>query len=79
MIFYFKKTITTTNGVSDIEKGCADVCTDGTVVSLGPTSILFKCCSSNLCNFGISAFSQPIETKIFLLFFNFSIIFFWYF
>ncbi|CAF0889228.1 unnamed protein product [Brachionus calyciflorus] len=41
---------TTTGGVSVIEKGCATSCQDGLTKSFGPTSIVYRCCSSDLCN-----------------------------
>ncbi len=47
---------TSTAGVNVYVKGCADSCVDGNRYSFGPSTISYKCCTNDLCNFSLSGF-----------------------
>jgi hypothetical protein len=48
--FNLKKVTTSTAGVNVYVKGCADSCVDGNTYTFGPSTIGYKCCTTDLCN-----------------------------
>ena len=57
-LFYFnlKKVTTSTAGVNVYVKGCADSCVDGNTYTFGPSTIGYKCCTTDNCNISMSNF-----------------------
>ncbi|RNA33920.1 hypothetical protein BpHYR1_004325 [Brachionus plicatilis] len=67
--FSFCKTvITTTSGFPVFIKGCSDSCKDGLVESFGPTTIVYKCCSTDFCNSSTRKYNLQFENLWFIVF-----------
>ena len=44
-------------------KGCAEACVDGLEQSFGPSTVSYRCCTNDLCNFSIRNFNFGIQSK----------------